>query len=293
MRSFSRFCSVALFLCCSFALRAPASHAWGPKGHQWIADKAVECLEGDLKTFFAKHRQYIVEHSMDPDYRKEQDPGEGVRHFIDLDRYGRFPFRQFDLSYDKLVLKAGKETVDKNGTVLWSAEQTFENLVQAFKARDQQKILLYTTDLAHYVGDLHQPFHAVENYNGQFTGQHGIHFRFEDDLLNLYIDKIQFFPSRPSDLGPVLTALYDMALDSFMWVDNILVADQKVAGALSIDRKNLPREGRKIVYPEAYFPLLFKEVDKIIERRLNQSAHALASLWWMAWQKAGRTPETR
>lgn len=224
---------------------------------------------------------------MDPDKRRDRDPEEGVRHFVDLDRYGRFPFSQFSLNYDALVNKFGKETVHKNGLVLWATEKSFNDLVDAFRQKNKQKILRHSTDLAHYVADLHQPFHAVENYNGQLTGQHGIHFRFEDDLLNLYIETIRFVPSRPTDLGAVLQALYSIALDSFSWADNILVADQKAVSSLGIARGKLPREKNRIIYPRSYYEFMFRELAPVLERRLNLGAQALASLWWMAWKQAG------
>ena len=35
------------------------------------------------------------------------------------------------------------------------------------------------------------PLHTVINYNGQFSGNDGIHFRWEERLVNEYIDKIK------------------------------------------------------------------------------------------------------
>ena len=80
-----------------------------------------------------------------------------------------------------------------------------------------------------------------------------------------------------------------MAVESFMWVDNILVADQKLVATQGIDRSEFSSgtDGRKR-YPDRYYAALFDEAGFIVERQLNQSAHALASLWWMAWQKAGK-----
>ena len=245
-------------------------------------------MEGRLKELYSKRRALLIQYSVDADIRKKKDPEEGFRHYVDLDRYGLFPFRRFSLDYESLVAKLGKKRVQKNGVVLWAAQKTFHNLVKALGSKDGGKILRYSSDLSHYVGDLHQPFHTVRNHNGQFTGQHGIHFRFELDLLNLYLEKIRFVPARPSDQGSVLDALYARALDSFIWVDNILVADQKVVSRLGIDRSQFATEkSKRKPYPDPYYDSMFDEVGPVIERQLNHSAHFVASLWWMAYQKAG------
>ena len=261
----------------------------GPEGHYWVTARAIDSLEGRLKEFYSEQSASIIEHSVDADYRKSKDPEERFRHYVDLDRYGLVPFRGFDLDYDVLVKKHGSDQVQKNGLVLWTAEKTFRDLVNAFKTENREEIVRNSSDLAHYIGDLHQPLHTAENYNGQFTGQHGIHYRFELDLLDLHLKKVHFQPARPKDLGPVLEALYAMALESFMWVDNILVADQKLVATQGINRSEFPSRtaGRKR-YPDRYYAALFDEVGFIVERQLNQSAHALACLWWMAWQKAGK-----
>ncbi|NJL26208.1 MAG: hypothetical protein HC902_14335 [Calothrix sp. SM1_5_4] len=45
--------------------------------------------------------------------------------------------------------------------------------------------------LSHYVGDLAQPLHVSENYDGQMTGQKGIHSYFEDTCVDELFPKIQ------------------------------------------------------------------------------------------------------
>ncbi len=216
---------------------------------------------------------------MGPDYRKGQDAEELSRHFIDLELYGEFPFSDFDPDYDQLVRRFGKETVEKNGTILWAAQRTFAHLVDAFQRQDLEQILLYSADLSHYVGDLHQPFHTTENHDGQLTGQLGIHSRFESDLVNFYLEQVTFSKAAPTDLGPVMGKLQDVAVESYQWVDPVLLADERVVSELGGDRKQ---------YPDQYFKRMFHEVGEVLGDRLNQAAYRVASLWWMAWEKAGK-----
>ncbi|MEE9565917.1 MAG: S1/P1 nuclease [Desulfobacteria bacterium] len=280
--------SLLLFLC-SFVLLTAQGLAWGPAGHRWITNRAMDNLEGRFQELFTKHRSTVVQQTMGPDYRKDQDPEEPSRHFIDLELYGEFPFPDIDLNYDGLVGRLGKETVEKNGTILWAGQRTFEKLVEAFHLQNLEQILLYSADLSHYVGDLHQPFHTTENFDGQLTGQLGIHSRFESDLVNLYLEQVSLSKAAPHNLGPVLPKLQDMAVESYQWVDSILLADRRVVSELKIDRKQYlgkTNEGKK--YPDQYFRRMFEEVGGVLGNRLNQAAYRVASLWWMAWEKAGQ-----
>ncbi len=280
--------SLLLFFC-SYTLFTAQGLAWGPAAHRWITNRAMDNLEGRFQELFSKHRSTIVRQTMDPDYRKDQDPEESSRHFINLELYWEFPFSSLDLDYEQLVDRFGKEKVEKNGRILWAAQRTFDQLVEAFQRQDLEQILLYSADLSHYVGDLHQPFHTTENFNGQFTGQLGIHSRFESDLVNLYLERVPFSKTAPTNLGPVMRQLHDVAVESYQRVDDILLADRRVVSELEIDRKQyLGKANKGKKYPDQYFKRMFDEVGGVLGNRLNQAAYRVTSLWWMAWEKAGQ-----
>ena len=83
----------------------------------------------------------------------------------------------------------------ENGTVPWRTEEMYGNLRRAFEAYARRgsfgrfDIMHYSAWLAHYVSDAHVPFHAIVNYDGQLTGQHGIHTRFESFMFERYRDE--------------------------------------------------------------------------------------------------------
>lgn len=249
----------------------------------------MDNLEGPLQELLGQHRSTVVQETMGPDYRKDQNPEEPSRHFIDLELYGEFPFSGLDLNYDQLVGRFGKERVEKNGTLPWAVQRTFDKLTEAFRSRNLAQILLYSADLSHYVADLHQPFHTTENFDGQSTGQLGIHSRFESDLVNLYLQQIPFSKAHPTNLGPLMRKLRDVTVESYRWVDPILLADARVVSELEINRKQYlgkVNQGKK--YPEQYFKRMFDEVGEILGDCVNQAAYRVGSLWWMAWKKAGQ-----
>ena len=104
--------SLLLFFC-SYTLLTAQGFAWGPAAHRWITNRAMDNLEGPFQELLGRHRSTVVQQTMGPDYRKDQDPEEPSRHFIDLELYGKFPLFDFDLNYDRLVGRLGKETVEK------------------------------------------------------------------------------------------------------------------------------------------------------------------------------------
>lgn len=261
--------------------------AWGPTGHLWVTHRAIDSLVGRFGVLQGRYRAELVGRAMDADYRKDKDPEEASRHFVDIERYGRDLFTDPEMDLNRLVLQFGREVIRENGMGLWSVRITYDRLVEGFRQGDLGSILLHSSDLSHYLSDLHQPLHTTENFNGQLTGQLDIHARFETELLNRYVSQISFNRVDLADLGPVLPALFDLVLESHQEVDTILRADHRIVSELDLDRRAYRRRGERRNYPDPYFERMFDEVGELLEEGLNQAAHRVASLWWMAWKKAG------
>ena len=60
---------------------------WGFYAHRKINFYAALTIPPPLNRFFKTHISYLREHAVDPDRRRYATPGEGPRHFIDLDRW--------------------------------------------------------------------------------------------------------------------------------------------------------------------------------------------------------------
>lgn len=261
--------------------------AWGPTGHEWVTHRAVDSLTGRFEVLLGRHRARLVGRAMSADYRKDRDPEESSRHFVDIERYDRDLFSRHEIDVDRLVLQFGREVTRENGTGPWSAKQSFDHLVEAFRRQDLGSILLYSSDLCHYVADLHQPLHTTENFDGQLTGQPDIHARFETELLNRSVSRIAFKRMDLVDLGPALPLLLEVVLESHQEVETLLSADDRIVSELALDRQAYRGRGERRGYPDRYFERMFDEVGGLLEERLNQAAHRVASLWWMAWKQAG------
>lgn len=77
-----------LLICTSFAPQ------WGFFGHRRINRLAVFSLPPEMIIFYKKHIEYITEHAVDPDKRRYATKHEAPRHFIDIDRWGSYPFNE-------------------------------------------------------------------------------------------------------------------------------------------------------------------------------------------------------
>ncbi len=266
----------------SFLLAAPPGWTWEDKGHQIVNGGAVDALPAPLKAFYQQHRDYLVQHSVDPDIDKRQDrarklrgePLEGPRHFIDLDRYGPPPFTALPHDYEAAIEKFGKSTVDQNGTVPWRIEEVYRELVAAFRQKDADAILRHSAWLGHYVGDTHVPFHATENYDGQLSGQPKVHAYFEATLLTL-VDPGEIHPATARRIDrPPHDLAFNWLRESYRDVQLLLDADAAHGGKQGPEARDL-----------SGFAVIAKP---IAIDRLAMAASRLSSLWYSAWVEGGR-----
>ena len=265
-------------------LLAPGlSAGWGFDVHRFITGKAIALLPDEIRPFFDKHASFIVEHSVDPDlWRTAGFEIEPPRHFLDMDAYGAYPFDALPRDYAAAVAKFGEETVAKNGTIPWRTEEIYDRLVKAFEQHRAgtspyalENVKFFVAILAHYAADAHVPLHAVVNYDGQLTGQHGVHSRFETELFARYSSELAIRPPRLEPVSQSRDHIFDTLRSSYQHVAPLLEADRRAIG-----------EG--VEYDDAYFARFFSDMRPTLEERLSRSASSIAALVTGAWEKAGR-----
>jgi hypothetical protein len=261
---------------------APAS-AWGTEAHRYIMGRAIDLLPPELKPFFEHYRAEIVIRSIDPDTWRSVGWADEPNHFIDfgMKELGAYPFRDLPREYGAALAKFGQELLNRVGRLPWREEEEVGNLRRAFEGftRDvpyaPSDVALFAAVASHYIQDAHQPFHASVNYDGQLTGNHGIHARFERDLFERFQSRLTVNPARPMPILNVRDAAFDVLLASYQLVDPILKADSEaIAG--------------KDTYDDAYFEAFFVKVRRVLERRLADSITATAGMIMGAWQMAGK-----
>jgi hypothetical protein len=261
---------------------APArADAWGFEAHRYILSRAISLLPRELRPFFEANRAFVVERAIDPDlWRTAGWEEESAKHFVDMDAYGPYPFKDVPHDFDEAVKRHGREFVLKNGTLPWRTEEMHRKLVEAFQQKasySRDNIRFFSAVVGHYIGDAHVPFHAALNYDGQLTQQWGIHARFESELFERNRARLRVTP-RPIVPVPNAREFVFAALTSgFPFVQSILDADKRAVA------------GREL-YDDAYFGMMFSSVRPILEQRLAESITAAASMITAAWIEAGRPP---
>ncbi len=277
---------IAASLLLALASLAPApARAWGFDVHRLLTDRAIDVLPERIRPFFQKHRAFIVEHSIDPDlWRTVGWADERPRHFLDLDAYGGPPFPDLPRDYSRAVEKYGAEFVHRHGTLAWRVAEVYGQLTRNFEQQKNgragyslENIQLFSAVLAHYVQDGHVPLHAVMNYDGQLTGQHGIHVRWESDLVLFNRADLRIDPPPLARIDEPRAYMFEVLQASFPLAGVVLKADKAAV------------DGREF-YDDVYFARLFTETRPILEQRLSQAASGVASMIVSAWE-AGGSPD--
>ena len=259
-------------------------HAWGFEAHKFIAEQMIALLPPELKPLFEKRKAFIIERSVDPDlWRTVGWEDENPHHFVDLDYYGSYPFTELPREYDRAVEKFGREVVHEQGLLPWRTAEFYGHLQRAFEGLKreppvsyaQENIVLFSALLAHYVADGHVPLHSVVNYDGQRTGQNGIHNRWESELFDRRRAMLKIAPAPPAPVKNPRDFMFDVLLVSNRLSDSVLEADGKAV------------QGREF-YDDAYFDALAAQQVGVMQQRLNDAITAVASIVIGAWDQAGR-----
>ncbi len=255
--------------------------AWGFTAHRQINYRAVALLPAEMQPFFLRHRNFLAEHAVDPDLWRRQDKAEGVHHYIDIDLYGRYPFRELPRDYKAAVAKFGEDVVRQRGLGPWRVVEFLGKLSRAMRDGNRDETLLTAAALGHYVADLHVPLHTVENYDGQMTGNRGIHKRWESVMIDAFLPDIRLHPAPARYLERPLDAVFGIVLDSYVFADDLLRADDHAKAA-----------GRAYEKPEdydvGYYSGLYRQTRWIAQRRLESAISDVASFWYTAWRDAGQ-----
>jgi hypothetical protein len=261
------------------------THAWGYEAHKFIMERAIGLLPPEIRPLFEQNKSTLIERAIDPDTWQVAgfDAQEDSNHFLDLDweGYGKYPYNGLPRDYTAAIAKFGKKRIDDNGTLPWRAEEMFGNLQRAFESYGRRgpfgrfDILFFSAWLTHYVSDAHVPFHAVLNYDGQLTGQRGIHSRFEAFLFERYRDQWTIAPKPISPIRNPRDFIFDVVLQGTQLAPAILKAD-------------LDAIGSRDEYDDAYYAAFFKANRAVVERRLNESIAASAAMIAGAWEAAGK-----
>ena len=242
---------------------------WGWETHRYINEKAVDHLPAEM-SFFQDHRQFLREHSVDPD----TDPLPGFYHYMDIDYYPAFFSGTLPHNWNTMITTYGLSTVEDNGIVPWVVEWWTDSLSTLMASGQWDDAWQVAAELGHYVADSHQPLHLTLNYNGQLTGNYGIHSRYETSMINPHLSQL----SLPIGTGIYWTNVIDSVFlyihEVYPYVDIIMSADDL---AYAQDPS----------YGTTYYNILWWELEQLTTTSIQKAILDLASIWRTAWINAG------
>lgn len=254
-----------------------------------------------MLVFFKPNIGFLSEHSVDPDKRRYVLPDEGPRHYIDIDRYGSYPFTNLPRKWNVAVEKFGEDSLKKHGIVPWHIQTMLYRLTAAFKEKNYSRIMKYSAELGHYIADAHVPLHASSNHNGQFTNQKGIHAFWESRVPELLVEKeFDFFIGKAAYIQDPGDYIWKRVLESALAADTVLRYERELTKKFPGDKK-YAFENRKTSqnddvgqgktvrqYSAAFTTAYNNMLDGMVERRMRQSIFSIASFWYTAWVNAGQ-----
>ena len=254
--------------------------AWGRDGHRFINRNAVYYLPGQMVLFIQDSALFVL-HASDADSRSGSPnyPDEAPKHYIDIDDYP--DYIHLPHSMDSVVCLYGLTRVIDNGTNPWATLWVYDSLVAQLKRGAWDLIPLTASDLGHYVGDAHQPLHATKNYNGQLSGNVGIHSRYESSMLNAtyYLSSLYVVPHGVEYIQDRPGYIFAYLFHSVSLIDTILHGDTYA--------KNSSGWNGSGTATASYYAGLWSYTGPITLDQMQRATQDLANMWYSAWVDAG------
>ncbi len=266
--------------------------SWGFLVHRTINQTAVYNLPAPLQGFFHEHMKYLVENAPRPDLRRNSDKTEDTKHFINVEAFGSNAINEMPYDWTLAVKKYSEDTLKKYGWGPYNAIQQLEHLTQAFKSQNKDSILFYAADLGHYIGDLHVPLHTTLNYDGQLTGQKGLHSLWESFIPDLRIDQYQLYSQHKAIyIKNPSEALWKDVRFAYNLVPQLLQKEKEVTAKFTADTKykTQMRYGKETkVYTKEFAEAYATELGPTINTQLISAANMITDFWYTAWVNAGK-----
>ena len=264
--------AVLLAICTVFP---DGAWAWGNNAQRLIVNHAVDTLPFELRPFFEANRNYLIQHVNDPLNLLDKHPNERQNHFIELDRYGKFPFEALPRNYKAALAKYGKTKIEATGLLPWQIGVYSAKLTEDLRASRWDEAKLDAAFLADYVAEAHDPFNTTENFDGKITGQSGVNDRFNTILIDRYGS---FFPMNPHDASFIpdpTDYAFDMCLNAHSLVESILLDDRRAKRGLSS-------------YTDEYYDRFYNLTAASLIKQLSDASTDVGSYWLTAWTNAGK-----
>ena len=220
------------------------------------------------------------------------------------DRYSN----EIDIPFDSITNSEVRKLLSENniefirfdnqlaayGVLPYFLEEFYDRLVYVFEKGETNKILKIAADIGHYIADGHVPLHTTLNYNGQLTGQDGIHGFWESRLPELFAEEeYDFLSGKAEYIEDKRAFFWDMISDSHAHVPDVLGKEMEL-------RQSFPSEQQlcfddrgdytSYVQCPEFSKAYHEAMEGMVEERFRASITAVGSIWYSAWVDAGQPP---
>jgi hypothetical protein len=262
---------------------------WGFFAHKKINSMAIYTLPIEMIPFYKRHQKEIEDLSVLPDQRRYIMDNEASRHYIDLDRYQIADIRY--TIWAEIIKNMHQDSLVKHGIVPWHIPILYQELKYAFVRRDTIKIIKLSAEMGHYIGDLHVPLHTTSNYDGQKTGQTGLHAFWESRIPELLNEALEEWVGPATFVSNVPKSAWDWALESHTEVKILIDKEAKLNATFKQSKKytfekkgNVLQKNYSVEYSKKYHQVL----DHQIENRFQSAYKHVGDIWYSAWIEAGQ-----
>lgn len=274
-----------------FFFSSSASLGWGFFAHKQINKHAVFTLPAPMFAFYKHYIYVITENAVNPDKRRYAIEGEAPRHFIDIDHYGDRALWEMPRYWQQAVKLYTEEVLLNHGVVPWHIYRMKHSLTEAFRQKDVYRILKLSADIGHYIADANVPLHTSENYNGQLTGQEGIHALWESRLPELFFDTYDLFTGKASYIKDPQKRAWEAIITAHQAVDSVLTLEKKLTAEFPAMKKySFEQRGTTLqkVYSRAYSKAYHTILEGQVERQIRASIKMVGDFWLTCWVDAGQ-----
>lgn len=264
---------------------------WGFAAHQKITHMAIYLLPKEMFGFYKANLQALQDQCIKPDQRRHLVPNEAPKHYIDFEAYGDSATWKMPVQWDSAVALYSEDTLLRYGMVPYTVLANQALLTEAFKTKDWEKVRYYSAELSHYVADAGVPLHTTLNYDGQLTGQKGIHSLWETKLTVMFMEGYNFalpeaaFVYRPSE------AIWKHVRQAHNHLPMVLELERTVTQKLGEHRKYTVEERNgqaQKTYSEKFCKQYHQAMEGMVETQMQACVSLVASLWFTAWVNAGQ-----
>lgn len=266
------------------------SSGWGFFGHRQINRLAVFTLPPEMIGFYKKNIEYITEASVNPDKRRFAVVEEAPRHYIDIDHFDDSALYTMPRYWKEAVEFYGEDTLKAYGILPWHVNVMYYRLRDALMVNDPNKILSLSADLGHYIADAHVPLHTTENYNGQLTGQEGIHAFWESRLPELFSGRYDFFVGKASYIKNPQLEIWKAVECSHLLLDSVLLLEKNLSEKFGERKYSFETKGKQTVkvYSVEFSTAYHDALSGMIEQRMREAVKMTGDFWYTAWVDAGQ-----